>query len=167
VPAELFGQYLVRSGLVRPDQLDAALSAQRGTTDTIGVTLARLGAAPQRAIDAAWIEFEVRPLVDEAIDRASGNRWSRLPDHRVEFTRVRRHDQVICDMLAGAAPVAAESEIRGEAVLHASGRASLPVRFSIERGSPVALLDDASESVCRRWVPLIERLSGPSAAPAA
>ena len=161
------GDILTQRGLVSPRQLDAALKVQSLRGGPLGPILAELAGVDQSRIDAAWVDAIVTPAVIEAIDRASGNRFTTHADHAVRYTRLVRRDSLLTDMLAGATRAGSEAVVDGAGVLSIAGRESLEITFQLDLSHGFVLLDDNSEAIVRRWIPIVERALAAAAARAA
>lgn len=151
------GEILVKRGLISGDQLENVLRLQSRRGGRLGPAVVALGYAVQTDIDDAWSSVVVVPALEDAIDRASGNRFRMQPDRRITFVRIDRRDTLVENMLSGCAVTCAQVEIQGQAVMHIGDAQCLPIDFSIDLEHGFALLDDNSESIVRRWVGIVER----------
>lgn len=153
----ILGEALVKSGVVTPEELARAMHLQARVGGKLGPILVQIGAASQAEIDRVWVASHVTPAVEQAIDRACGNQFTRCGRRSMRYVRVRRRDTIIEDMMAAAAICAAERVIEGECAVRIDEMESLPIRFSIDMGNGFCLLEDEAEQMLRRWVPIALR----------
>lgn len=151
------GTALLEAGLITREDLEKAVRLQQRRGGRLGNILVALGACTQDQVDRVWVEIHVTPALEQALDRASGNRFSAHAQRQIHYQRVSRVETVIEDMLDGARLSCAGLTITGSAVLEIEGVRSLPLEFSVEPDNGFGVLDDASEAMVRRWVAMVDR----------
>jgi hypothetical protein len=154
------GDILIRDGLISRQQLAEAFRLQEMKDGQLANMLIRLGVVTRDQINAAWMQAYVFSPLEEAIDRACANQFSRCEKRDIIFDKAVRSHTISEDLLEHGNVSGQETHVQGQARLSINGRESLPLQFTVEIDNGFAILDDPSEIMVRRWVPLVLRQTG-------